>query len=157
VDLDLPAALIRGDEISVPVVVSNYLNRSQVISLKLEDAPWFERLEDAGKTIELSASEVRATHFRIRAKTIGTHEIQVVARGEGVGDAIKRSVEVLPDGERVERVMSGNLEEPAELSLETPEDAIEGSIRATVKIYPSRFSELVEGIDSIFQMPYGCF
>ena len=38
-----------------------------------------------------------------------------------------------------------------------PQDAIEGSVQALVKIYPSSFSQLVEGLDAIFQMPYGCF
>ena len=26
-----------------------------------------------------------------------------------------------------------------------------------MKIYPSGFSQLVEGLDNIFRMPYGCF
>src|SRR5262249_51252852 len=28
---------------------------------------------------------------------------------------------------------------------------------AFVKVYPSSFSQLVEGLDNIFQLPYGCF
>src|SRR5205807_179328 len=35
--------------------------------------------------------------------------------------------------------------------------AIPGSARAVVKVYPSAFSQLVEGLDGIFKMPYGCF
>lgn len=38
-----------------------------------------------------------------------------------------------------------------------PKEAIEGSVKAIVKIYPSSFSQLVEGLDGIFQRPYGCF
>jgi uncharacterized protein YfaS (alpha-2-macroglobulin family) len=38
-----------------------------------------------------------------------------------------------------------------------PEGAIPGSVKAYVKIYPSSFSQLVEGLDNIFRMPYGCF
>ena len=30
-------------------------------------------------------------------------------------------------------------------------------MRAIVKIYPSSFSQLVEGLDAIFERPYGCF
>ncbi len=30
-------------------------------------------------------------------------------------------------------------------------------MQALVKIYPSGFSQLVEGLDNIFRMPYGCF
>src|SRR5690606_13814245 len=38
-----------------------------------------------------------------------------------------------------------------------PDNAIPGSVQALVKIYPSTLSEAVEGLDNIFQMPYGCF
>ena len=38
-----------------------------------------------------------------------------------------------------------------------PDDAIPGSVQAIVKIYPSSFSQVVEGLDGIFQRPYGCF
>src|SRR5262249_26473368 len=38
-----------------------------------------------------------------------------------------------------------------------PPAAIEGSTQAFVKIYPSSFSQLVEGLDNIFQLPSGCF
>ena len=38
-----------------------------------------------------------------------------------------------------------------------PEGTIPGSAQAFVKIYPSSFSQLVEGLDGIFQMPHGCF
>ena len=43
------------------------------------------------------------------------------------------------------------------MEVDIPDDAIEGSVKAIVKIYPSSFSQVVEGLDSIFQRPYGCF
>ena len=160
VDVDLPTALTRGDEIGIPVVVSNYLDKPQTVSLVLADAPWFDRLEDtAERSLELKANEVRAVHFRIRARTVGHHDIKVTARGSerGVADAIRRPFEVVPDGRRVERLASGVLNSPAEVNLAAPESAIPGSVQAIVKIYPSSFSQLVEGLDAIFQLPYGCF
>jgi hypothetical protein len=160
VDIDLPSALTRGDEIGLPVVVSNYLDRPQAVTLSLQDAPWFERLEPAAeRTLQLQPSEVRSTHFRIRARAVGNHEIQVTAKGSerGIADAVRRPIEVVPDGRRVERVVSGTLQRPAEVDLDVPGHAIPGSVRATVKIYPSTFSQLVEGLEAIFQQPYGCF
>ncbi len=160
VDLDLPSALTRGDEVGIPVVVSNYLDRPQSVTLALQDAAWFDRLEPAAeRTLQLKPNEVRATHFRIRARAVGEQEIQVTARGSerGVSDAVRRPIEVVPDGRRVERVASGTLQQPAEVELGVPANAIPGSVRAFVKIYPSSFSQLVEGLDAIFQRPYGCF
>ena len=50
---------------------------------------------------------------------------------------------------------SGTLQQPAHVAV--PADAIEGSVKANVKLYPSTFSQLVEGLDAIFQRPDGCF
>src|SRR4029453_11578411 len=96
-----------GDEIGIPVVVSNYLDRPQTVSLALRDSPWFERLEEtAERSLALKPNEVRAAHFRIRVKAVGRHELQVAARGSerGVADAVRRPIEAIPDGRRVENL-----------------------------------------------------
>src|SRR5262249_24758503 len=46
---------------------------------------------------------------------------------------------------------------PTDFPITLPDDAIPGSGRLFFKIYPSRFSQAVEGLDSIFRLPYGCF
>lgn len=158
IDLDLPVALTRGDEVSVPVVVSNFLDRPQSVVIRLDDAAWLERLEEPEKRLELAAGEVRAAHFRIRATKIGRQQqLQVSAEGDGVSDAVRRTIEVRPEGRRVEQVTNGSLQEAAQIELAVPEEAIEGSVQAFVKFYPSNLSQLVEGLDSIFEMPHGCF
>ena len=74
-----------------------------------------------------------------------------------MADAIKRSIEVVSDGRRVERTASGILQKPAESNWPVPGDAIEGSVRANLRFYPSTFSQVVDGMEGIFQAPYGCF
>ncbi|MCH8923426.1 MAG: hypothetical protein IIA67_09805, partial [Planctomycetes bacterium] len=157
VDLDLPVALTRGDELSLPVVVYNYLDKPQTVTLSLKDADWFERLDEIEQQVELPPGAVRSVSYRIRAKQVGKHYLQVTARGGDLADAVKREVTVEPDGRRVETVHNGNLQQPAEIVVEVPADAIPGSVKAIVKIYPSSFSQLVEGLDGIFRRPYGCF
>jgi hypothetical protein len=157
VDLNLPVALTRGDEVTIPVVVYNYLDRPQAVELTLSDDGWFELLDDTAKHIDLRPGEVKSAGYRVRAKKVGHHELVVEARGSGVADAVKRSVEVVPDGRRIEQVFNGTLQRPADMTLTLPASAIEGSVKAIVKIYPSSFSQLVEGLDAIFRRPYGCF
>lgn len=156
-DLNLPVALTRGDEVGVPVVVYNYLDRPQTVTLTLAAAPWFAALDALEQKLDLKPGEVREAHFRLRVLKVGQHELQATARGLGAADALKRSIEVVPDGRRVEHVLSGTLQQPADVRLDVPPTAIEGSVQAFVKIYPSSFSQLVEGLDNIFQMPSGCF
>ncbi|MEX0611672.1 MAG: alpha-2-macroglobulin family protein [Pirellulales bacterium] len=157
VDLDLPLALTRGDEVELPVVVYNYLDKPQSVELNLADCAGLARLDEAVKVVELAAGEVRSVGYRLRAEKIGRFDLEVTARGEGVADAVRRQIEIEPDGRRVEQVVNGNLDQPAEVDLAVPDDAIEGSVKAIIRIYPSTFSQLVEGLDAIFQKPYGCF
>ncbi len=157
VDLNLPVALTRGDEVTVPVVVYNYLEEPQTVELTLAEDAWFEPLDELQQAIELAAGEVRSLGFRLRAKNVGRHDLRVDARASGVADAIKREIEVVPDGRRVEEVSSGTLQPDAQIDCAVPPEAIEGSVKAIVRIYPSSFSQLVEGLDAIFQRPYGCF
>jgi uncharacterized protein YfaS (alpha-2-macroglobulin family) len=95
--------------------------------------------------------------YRLRVKQVGRHELTVRASGGGVADAIRRTIEVVPDGHRVEQTASGTLEQPTQITWSVPADAIEGSVKANIKLFPSTFSQLVDGLEGIFQRPYGCF
>jgi type II secretory pathway pseudopilin PulG/anti-sigma factor RsiW len=157
VDVNPPAALTRGDEVAFPVVVYNYLQKPQTVTVTLQDADWFQRQDEGTKTLELAAGEVRSTSFRLRALRVGHQEIQVTARSEAVGDALRRTVDVVPDGSRTETVANGNLRQLAEVDLSVPDVVVDGSVKAVLRVYPSGFSQLVEGLDAIFRLPYGCF
>jgi len=196
VDFNLPVSLTRNDEVGVPIVVYNYLDKPQTVKLTLKDADWYEPLEDSAAdegsedgpplplgegrgegisenksphpnllpkgegtelAIDLGPGEIRSLNFPIKVLKVGLHQLEVTAIGSGASDAIRREIEVVPDGRRVEQVASGTLSDPFQMTLAVPEDAIDGSVRAIVKLYPSSFSQLVEGLDAIFRMPYGCF
>ena len=158
VSLNLPIALTRGDEVSIPVVVYNYLDQQQTVTLKLADNGWFERKGGAELKLDLQPGEVRSTKYRIKAVKVGEQQLLVEARGQkGAADAIRKKIEVVPDGRRKQEIYSGSLQEPADLVLAVPKNAIEGSTRAYLKIYPSSFSQVVEGLENIFRLPNGCF
>lgn len=180
VDFNLPVSLTRNDEVAVPVVVYNYLDKSQTVQLTLKDADWFQRLIEQKKSgesseapetksqataaadgtplsLELGPGEIRSLAFPLRVLQVGQHTLEVTALSSGVSDAVRREIEVVPNGRRVEQVASGTLSQPFQMTLTVPPAAIEGSPRAIVKIYPSTFSQVVEGLDAIFQMPSGCF
>ncbi len=156
-DFDLPAALTRGDEIDAPLVVYNYLNKPQTVTLALVTPPQLKVLDGADRRVDLGPGEVRSVRFRLRAVEAGQQVLEVTARGSGVADALRRTLDVVPDGRPVEQASSGSLDRPAALVLDLPSGVVGGSARAALKIYPSTFSQLVEGLENIFRMPYGCF
>ena len=72
VDLNLPVALTRGDEITIPVVVYNYLDSRQTVDLSLEADQWFERLDDADNRVELEPDRDLLSPL-LRGAQKGTH------------------------------------------------------------------------------------
>ena len=151
----MPVALTRNDEVTIPVVVYNYLDKPQAVELTLTDADWFERLDDAVKTLDLKPKEVRSTSYRLRVKKVGSHPLQVMAKGSELADAIKRSVEVVPDGQKVEQVVTDRLNGNIVQTVQIPEQSIPDSHKILVKLYPGVFSQVVEGVDGMLRQPFG--
>lgn len=159
IDLDLPLALTVGDEVSIPVGVFNYLPTAQEVELTLQQESWFELQDDAQKTITVEPNEITVVYFRIKAQEFGAQPFQITAIGETMSDAILKQVRVYPDGKEIFFTESDRLsaDEPINTAIPIPAEAIAGTQNLTVKIYPGLASQVVEGLDSLFQMPYGCF
>jgi uncharacterized protein YfaS (alpha-2-macroglobulin family) len=158
VDTDLPIALTRDDEIAVPIVVYNYLDTPQEVQLTLKADSWFELLEDSNeRSVALQPGEVRSTSMRIRALEVGRHSFEIAARGQDGGDAVRRTIDVAPDGYRHEFLQSGVASRLVEWESRVPDEIVPGSLQTTLKLYPSPLADLAEGMESIFRMPSGCF
>jgi len=163
VDLDLPVSLTEGDIVSVPVAVYNYLPKPQRVSLELRQDPWFTLDNDnANKEVEVGAGEVTSASFRVKASRIGDQQLQVTAKlidapKNQPGDAIARAVSVKPNGEEKAVVINERLEGAVTKDVVIPAGAIADASKIFVKLYPGALSQVVEGLDSILQMPGGCF
>jgi uncharacterized protein YfaS (alpha-2-macroglobulin family) len=158
VDLDMPLALTQNDEISVPVGVFNYLDEPQTVRLVLEQDDWFELLDQPEVTLDIAANDIQVAYFRIRATGFGQKALQVTAYGSKLSDAVRKEVTVYPDGAQQTYSYSDRL--PADgvhQTVQIPAAAIAGTQSLTVKIYPGVMSQVVEGLESILRMPYGCF
>jgi uncharacterized protein YfaS (alpha-2-macroglobulin family) len=159
VDIDLPVALTQNDEVAFPVAVYNYLKEPQTVRLDLEPQEWFELADGRGlsRSLELRPNEVTAVHFRIRARHAGRFPLTVHARGSKLSDAVKRSVEVRPDGFPVEQVSGGRLAGTAAHTVILPDNAIPGASRLLVQLTPSVLSQVLRSAEGLLQLPHGCF
>ncbi len=157
IDIDFPVSLTQNDEISIPVAVYNYLPESQTVTLEIGKEPWFTLMDSETRKLDIGSGDVRAIYYRIKVKQIGSHTLTVHANGSKMSDAIKRSVDVIPDGQLRETVENGRLEKTVDTVVNIPQNALDGASNILVKVYPGIFSTLVEGMDGIFQMPFGCF
>lgn len=159
VDIEFPPALTQHDEVSVPVSIWNYLDKPQTVRLTLEaaGAQWLRLLGPGVLTLKMGPKETATASFRVRVETPGRHALTVKAAGSVLADAVERQVTVIPDGVPMIETLNGRLEPQLTREVTIPPGAIAGGSDLYLKIYPGAFSQVVEGLDGIFQMPSGCF
>jgi uncharacterized protein YfaS (alpha-2-macroglobulin family) len=162
VDIDLPVALTQGDEIGIPVGVYNYLPGPQEVRLEVKQEPWFELLDEPERTLVVEANDIEVAYFAVRVREFGRQGFQVTAWGDtahsaGVSDAIRREVNVLPDGKEFRLAESDWLRENKTIALHVPPQASPGTAHVEVKIYPGVMAQAIEGLEKILRKPNGCF
>jgi uncharacterized protein YfaS (alpha-2-macroglobulin family) len=142
--------------VAFPVAVYNYLKARQTVTLTLKKEPWFDLLDgDARRTLTLQPGEVTSVRFRIKARRVGTLPLEVEARGSKMSDAIKRQIEVLPDGAPSEQVFTDRLKGTVTHKVHVPPGAIDGASRLYVKVYPGVVSQVMEGMEGMLRLPGG--
>lgn len=159
VDIDLPINLTQSDEIAFPVAVYNYLKVAQTVRIELQQEPWFELLGGDGlvRNLEVKPNEPTLVKFRIKANKIGWQPLLVKAQGSKMSDAVKRVVEVAPNGQKFERAITDRLAGKVVQTLEIPDNAVPDASKIMVRIYPGVMSQVVEGLDGMLRIPNGCF
>ncbi len=166
VDIDLPVAFTQGDEVSVPIALYNYLAKTQTVRLRLEVGDGFEILGNHESHITLQPNEVTSVRFRLKAAKLGTHSITVYAYGDAMSDAVKRTVTVLPDGKEFWQTISDQLtgqgtrgteQVKRTITVKIPQQAIDGASNIFVKVYAGAFSQVIDGLENLLRMPFGCF
>jgi uncharacterized protein YfaS (alpha-2-macroglobulin family) len=160
VDLDLPVTLTQGDMVSIPVAVYNYAGHAGDVDLKLEPGDWFS-LEGAGeRSVSVGAGQVGAAQLTIVAEKIGKFKLTLSGRMKGGSereDTVVREIEVVPNGEAKEIVFSGRLDSSVRHTVRFPETSIADASKIFVRLYPGPLSQVIEGMDSILRLPFGCF
>ena len=157
IDVDFPATLTRGDQVSLPVAVYNYLDAPQQVRLELQTEDWFDLLDASTQTIDLEAGGVGVVYFTLSTTDVGWHGLTVFGYGSADSDAVRRTVEIVPDGKEFREGRSDRLAGQATRTVTIPAEAIDGASRIFVKVYPGLMSQAVEGLDSLLQIPSGCF
>ncbi len=99
------------------------------------------------------------SQFTIEAKRIGKFKFTLKAELEGSkrADIVIREIEVVPNGRQQTMVFNGHVEGSIEHAVIFPPSAVADASKIFVRLYPGPLSQVVEGMDAILRMPYGCF
>ncbi len=158
IDLNLPVKLTAGDEVSVPVSIYNYLPSTQKVQLKMEKGDWFEIIGQDIIEAAVPKEDVKSASFRIKVKDVGIHKFTVNAKGSSMGDAITKEIEVEPYGKKYVLYKGDMITgKGGSTTLTIPGNAVSGGSNILLTVYPRPFSQIVEGLDSVFSTPSGCF
>jgi hypothetical protein len=157
VEHDPPRILTEGDEISLPVVVRNYLDRAQTVSLSIKPENWFVLQGSESRNVNVAAGDAERGIFDFRATSVVKNGRQrITATGADANDAIEKPVTVHPDGEEKSATASDVVTDRGALSLDIPQSVVANSARAELKIYPNLLAHVAESVEAIMERPYGC-
>jgi len=161
VDLDMPVTLTQGDRVSIPVAVYNYSGARGDVSLQLRPEDWYALVEDVpDKTLAVDSGRVGGSQFTLEARRIGKFKLTLASRMAGAGnraDIVVREIEVIPNGREQTMVFNGRLETSLRQDLAFPAASIPDASMILVRLYPGPLSQVIEGMDSLLRMPFGCF
>jgi uncharacterized protein YfaS (alpha-2-macroglobulin family) len=158
VDIDFPATLTRGDQVSFPIAVYNYLDTAQTVRVEMQTADWFTPLGGTGVDVALAPGQVAGVRFPVRVDKVGRQTMTVKGTGGARSDAVARTVLVVPDGQTVPVAVSGALAAGTVTSkVSFPAAAVAGSQQLYLNVYPAYLSQVVSGMDSLLRVPSGCF
>jgi uncharacterized protein YfaS (alpha-2-macroglobulin family) len=157
VEHDPPRVLTEGDEINLPVVLRNYLDRAQAVALDIKPEDWFTMIGPARKQSNVAAGDAARETFDFRAVASVKAGLQrITAIGGDASDQIEKAVHVHPDGEEIAETATQILRASSLLEVNVPAAAIPRTTHAELKIYPNLMAHAVEGIEAIMSRPYGC-
>ena len=158
ISVDLPYSAIRGEEFPVSVAIYNYLDKTQSVVVQIENADWFDLLDESQKTVEIAPNDVGGVAFMIRPEKLGLGGMKITARSKEAADAVIKTLIVAPEGvarEVIENlVLSAGTSKTVDTSV--PSIIVDGSGRAYIAVTASYLAQTIEGLDALIQMPFGC-
>lgn len=186
IDLTLPPSIKRGEILPVKISVFNYLSQSLPVTVRLEESPEYEILEEPGlqgpigqRTSCLAKQDKEVHTVRINALTLGDVNLTVsafidyensqscssgntsVTRRDTIIKPIKVEAEGYPREKTWTKYICSQDFESGDDSLEVwevfpPSVIVEGSDRGWVSAVGDLLALSLENLGHLIRMPYGC-
>ncbi|XP_065712134.2 alpha-2-macroglobulin-like protein 1 [Patagioenas fasciata] len=176
VELALPYAVVRHEAFTLVATVFNYLRQCLRVQVTLAESMELEVSVSPDEVYGgcICADEARTFRWGVRATSLGEVNITVstealsseelcgnempVVPAQGHMDTVIKPLLVQPGGILVEKAHNSLLcqEVTEEISLEVPENILEGSQRAHITVLGDIMGNALQNLDRLLAMPYGC-
>ncbi len=158
VEPKIPIEISAGDKIGIPVTVANDTEEQRPVVLKV-DTNGLAVDGAATWTGKVNANQ-RTRHLFTCSPSITNGEAMIALDGKSepfASDAIRRTIQVTPEGFPIVVAKSDLLEGVARHAVTMPESWVKGTLKCQVQVYPSTLADLQKGLESLLREPNGCF
>jgi CD109 antigen len=164
VSTNLPYSIKRGEVVSIPVIVFNYLESDQESEVTLFNADGeFEFVEGEKlsketqlmKKVSIKSNEGVSVNFTIKPLKVGDIKIKVIAESGVAGDGIERQLKVEPEGvtQYFNEAMFIDLRDKSEfekaLEIEIPTNAVPDSTHIEVSAVGDILGPSINNLDKL--------
>ncbi|KAJ6649480.1 CD109 antigen [Pseudolycoriella hygida] len=176
VSVSLPYSVKRGETLSVPVTVFNYLDEAinaevtffnddndfEFVDLNDEANEVVNAEEVRRRSIAIKSNDASGLFFQIRPLKIGQITIKVTVNGGVAGDGIQRILLVTPEGvpQYVNKALLLNKPTAEDIDhefiVELPEHTVPDSASIKVSAVGDLLGSTVKNLDRLIYMPSGC-
>lgn len=174
VSLNLPYSVKRGEVVSVPCTVFNYLDRQVDVDVTLENQnDEFVFTSDTLIVADTGFSRTKKTlidsqkgatvTFAIRPTKVGVISLKVVATSSIAGDAVIKTLNVESEGvtQFVNKAIFVDLREterfnPVKVSIDIPDEALADSTRIEINCLGDLLGGTIKNLQKLIRLPYGC-
>jgi uncharacterized protein YfaS (alpha-2-macroglobulin family) len=158
VRMGTPRFLVKGDEITVPVIVHNYLDKATqaTLSLKVEG---LDTVRGSPQSAAVPSNGEATVLWRLKASQAGTAKLTASAMTAVESDALELSFPVEPAGVARSLAQSGVLAPAgaqAEATIVYPARTDPASHSLHVEVSPSIAGSIFSALDYLTSFPYGC-
>ena len=158
VRMGTPRFLIKGDEITLPVIVHNYLDAAKQATISLQ-VQGLDVVAGSQQSVSIPSKGEATVLWRLRASQVGTAKLTGTAITDAQSDALELSFPVEPAGVAKVLTPSGVLEANAaqamaKISFPSNTDAAAHTLR--IEASPSIAGALFPALNYLTTYPYGC-
>ena len=157
VRMGTPRFLRQGDEVTIPVIVHNYLDQAKQVQLSL-DINGLDLISGTPQTVTVPSKGEGSVLWRVKASQIGTARLLAKALTNEESDALELTFPVEPIGVPRTINQSGVITDdaPASTAIDFPGDTDAAAHTLHVELAPSIAGSLFSALGYLSTYPYGC-
>lgn len=172
VSSNLPYSVKRGEIISVPVIVFNYMENETDAQITIYNADnefdfidsnsTIENVDEHSKMLSITSNNAASAVFTIKPKKMGAISIKVKVTSPFAGDSIVQILHVEPEGIQkfTNKALFIDLNDvstfESSLVVDVPDDIISDSLKIDVNCVGDLFGGTIKNLNRLIRLPSGC-